>query len=399
MLTFTPDGARLLVANEGEPNDDYTIDPYGTISVIPVDGDISALTDADVISIGFADFEIGGARRSQFDTDTRIFGPTAGDPDAVQKNLEPEYITVTADSQTAYVTLQENNAIARINLQTSSVEWVRSLGLKNHLLAGNGLDASDRDNAINIANWPVYGMYQPDAIASYTVGSQLYLVTVNEGDARAYSGFNEEVRLGSNSYQLDPTEFPNATALKANTALGRLTVSNASGDFDNDGQFDQIHVFGARSFSIWNGNGELVFDSGDQIERIVAATYPEFFNSNNDENDFDSRSDNKGPEPEGLTLGVIGGRTYAFVALERQGGAMIFDVSTPDRPTFVQYVNNRTFSGDTVGPDSGPEIVLFIPANQSPTGRALLFLANEITGTVSIYEAGWRVFMPIIQQS
>lgn len=398
MLTFTPDGARLLVANEGEPNDDYTIDPYGTISVIPVDGDISALTDADVISIGFADFEIGGARRSQFDTDTRIFGPTAGDPDAVQKNLEPEYITVTADSQTAYVTLQENNAIARINLQTSSVEWVRSLGLKNHLLAGNGLDASDRDNAINIATWPVYGMYQPDAIASYTVGNQLYLVTVNEGDARSYIGFNEEVRLGSNSYQLDPTEFPNATALKANTALGRLTVSNASGDLDNDGQFDQIHVFGARSFSIWNGNGELVFDSGDQIERIVATTYPEFFNSNNAENNFDSRSDNKGPEPEGLTLGVIGGRTYAFVGLERQGGAMIFDVSTPDRPTFVQYVNNRSFSGDTVGPDSGPEIVLFVPANQSPTGRALLFLANEITGTVSIYEAGWRVFMPIIEQ-
>lgn len=228
-------------------------------------------------------------------------------PDAVQKNLAPEYITVTADSQTAYVTLQENNTIARINLQTSSVEWVRSLGLKNHLLVGNGLDANDRDNAINIATWPVYGMYQPDAIASYTVGNQLYLVTVHEGDARAYIGFNEEVCLGSNSYQLDPTEFPNATALKANTALGRLTVSNASGDFDNDGQFDQIHVFGARSFSIWNGNGELVFDSGDQIERIVAATYPEFFNSNNAENNFDSRSDNKGPEPEGLTLGVIGG--------------------------------------------------------------------------------------------
>lgn len=227
----------------------------------------------------------------------------------------------------------------------------------------------------------------------------MYLVTVNEGNARAYIGFNEEVRLGSNSYQLDPTEFPNATALKANTALGRLTVSNASGDLDNDGQFDQIHVFGARSFSIWNGNGELVFDSGDQIERIVAATYPECFNSNNAENNFDSRSDNKGPEPEGLTLGVIGGRTYAFVGWERQGGAMIFDVSTPDRSTFVQYVNNRSFSGDTVGPDSGPEIVLFVPANQSLTGRALLFLANEITGTVSIYEAGWRVFMPIIQQS
>lgn len=387
MLTFTPNGRLLLVANEGEPSDDYTIDPYGTISIIPVSGNIRRLSDHDVIHLGFAEFEQGGIYRDQFDLATRIFGPTANDPDAVQKNLEPEYITVTPDNQFAYVTLQENNAIAKIDLRYFCIEWVRSVGLKDHSLPGNGLDASDRDNAINIANWPVFGLYQPDAIASYRVRGQTYLVTANEGDAREYTAYLEEVRVGASRYRLDPTVFPNATALKANAALGRLTVSIASGDLDSDGDFDQIHVFGGRSFSIWDTEGRLVFDSGDQIERIVAAAYPAFFNSNNSANDFDTRSDNKGPEPEGIALGAIGHRTYAFVGLERQGGVMIFDISNPTAPTFVQYVNNRDFSGAAVGPDSGPEIVKFVPANQSPTGKPLLLVANEVSGTVSIYGA------------
>jgi hypothetical protein len=399
MLTFTPDGQRLLVANEGEPSDDYTSDPYGTISIIPISGNIADLSNADVINIGFSDFEVGGAKRAQFDTATRIFGPTANDSDAVQKNLEPEYITVTNDNQFAFVTLQENNAIAKINLQSNTVEWVRSLGLKDHSLPGNDLDASDRDNTINITTWPVFGMYQPDAIASYMVNDQLYLVTANEGDARDYTGYSEERRVGASQYQLDPTIFPNATALKNNTALGRLTVSAASGDLDGDGDFDQIHVFGTRSFSIWSSEGQLIFDSGDRIERIVAETYPEFFNSDNNANTRDTRSDNKGPEPEGVAIGFINNRPYAFIGLERQGGVMIFDISVPTAPTFVQYINNRNFNQTSVGPDSGPEIVLFVPANSSPNGLPLLFVANEVSGTVSIYQAQlqWRSFLPIVK--
>ncbi|MDN5273156.1 choice-of-anchor I family protein [Chloroflexus sp. MS-CIW-1] len=276
---------------------------------------------------------------------------------------------------------------------------MRSLGLKDHSLPGNGLDASDRDDTINITNWPVFGMYQPDAIASYMVNDQLYLVTANEGDARDYTGYSEERRVGASQYQLDPTIFPNATALKNNTALGRLTVSAASGDLDGDGDFDQIHVFGTRSFSIWSSEGQLIFDSGDRIERIVAETYPEFFNSDNNANTRDTRSDNKGPEPEGVAIGFINNRPYAFIGLERQGGVMIFDISVPTAPTFVQYINNRNFNQTSVGPDSGPEIVLFVPANSSPNGLPLLFVANEVSGTVSIYQAQlqWRSFLPIVK--
>ncbi len=149
----------------------------------------------------------------------------------------------------------------------------------------------------------------------------MYLITANEGDARDYDGFAEEARVSS--LNLDPTAFPNGAALKTNAQIGRLTVTTATGDTDNDGDFDQLHLFGGRSFSIRRETGELVFDSGDQFEQIIAALDPANFNANNDDNDsFDSRSDNKGPEPEGLAVAELFGCTYAFIVLERLGGVM-----------------------------------------------------------------------------
>lgn len=247
----------------------------------------------------------------------------------------------------------------------------------------NGLDASDRDGTgntgrINIQNWPVFGLYQPDAIANFTANGQTYLITANEGDARDYPGFNEEVRVGSNNYRLDPTAFPNAAELKQDAALGRLTVSNARGDLDRDGDFDRIEVFGSRSFSIRDTNGNLVFDSGDQFERITAAAVPQLFNSNGDPATFDTRSDNKGPEPEGVTIGVVNGRTYAFIGLERTGGVMVYEVTNPRQPVFVEYVS--------VAADIAPEGVTFISAERSPNGRPLLVVTNEVSNTTAIFE-------------
>jgi hypothetical protein len=147
-------------------------------------------------------------------------------------------------------------------------------------------------------------------------------------------------------------------------------------------------VFGTRSFSIWNAStGAQVWDSGSDFEKHTAAAFPRFFNGNHEVNDFDTRSDNKGPEPEGVAIGKIDGRTFAFVGLERIGGVMIYDVSSPAAPSFVTYVNPRDFSGPAVGPDSGAEIVRFIPANESPTRSPLLLVSNEISGTVTL----WRL--------
>ena len=259
----------------------------------------------------------------------------------VAQDLEPEYITT--DGDIAWVTLQENNAIAVINIRNGRVKKIFALGFKDHSKGKNRLDASDDDDVINIARWPVFGMYQPDALAVFRNGGKRYLITVNEGDARDYDGFAEEERVAD--LTLDPTTFPDAADLQDDAKLGRLTVTTALGDIDQDGDFDQLYVPGGRSFSIWNATtGALVFDSGAELEQLLRNLLPKDFNANHEENDsFDNRSDNKGPEPEGVTLGKVKGKLYAFVGLERIGGVLVLDLSDPANPEFVDYVNNRRF--------------------------------------------------------
>lgn len=263
----------------------------------------------------------------------------------------------------------------------------------------NGLDASDRDGKINIRRWPVRGLFMPDAIASFQYEGKNYLVTANEGDARVYptedipggldegDAFNEEVRIGSSSVVLEPTVFPNAAILKNNANLGRLTITNTMGK-NAAGRYEALYAFGARSFSIWNEDLDLIYDSGDALEQITATAFPADFNSNNDENDsFESRSDNKGPEPEGVAIGDVGGRTYAFIGLERIGGVVVCDVSEPSHPRILQYVNNRDFTAADPADagDLGPEGILFIPGSESPTQKPLLVVTNEVSGTTTVY--------------
>jgi 2',3'-cyclic-nucleotide 2'-phosphodiesterase/3'-nucleotidase/5'-nucleotidase len=376
-VEFTPNGAYALVANEGIPNPSYTVDPEGTVSVITVRNGV--ISQADVRSANFQAYN-----SLPLDPSIRIFGPGA----SVAQDLEPEHLVVAQNGQTAWVTLQENNAVAVIDVASATVTDLFGLGFKDYSLPGNGLDPSDRDNGIHIGNWPVLGMYQPDAIEEFKIGATSYLITANEGDAREYAAFAEERRLSA--LPLDPVAFPNAAALKQQAALGRLRVTSASGDTDHDGDFDQIYAFGARSFSIWTTTGSLVFDSGDALEQITAAAFPANFNSNNDANNsFDTRSDDKGPEPEGVTIGKVGSKTYAFIGLERMSGVVVYDISTPSAPLFVQYLNPRNFAGSpaagTAG-DLGPEGLFFIPIGDSPIQKPLLVVANEVSGTTTIYE-------------
>ncbi len=377
MLTFTPDGKRVLVANEGEPNSygaATSFDPEGSVSVINIAGGVAIATVQNASFASFND-QIVALKASG----VRITGPGS----TVAQDLEPEYIAVAPDGLTARITLQENNAIATLDIATATITSVKSLGVKDHSLPGNGFDASDRDltsstGKINIQNWPVVGLYQPDAITSFTTNGQTYYITANEGDARDYAGFSEEIRVGAAGYVLDPTLFPNATTLKLDANLGRLQLTNATGDTNGDGDFDRIEAFGARSFSIWDSSGAQVFDSGDQLERITAAKVPTLFNSDGSVATFDGRSDNKGPEPEGVVTGVINNRTYAFVGLERAGDVMVYDVSNPIAPTFIQYINTPE--------DIGTEGLTFVSATDSPTGKPLLITANEISRTVGVFE-------------
>jgi 2',3'-cyclic-nucleotide 2'-phosphodiesterase/3'-nucleotidase/5'-nucleotidase len=170
MLTFTPDGNKLLVANEGEPNDDYTVDPEGSVSIIDVSDGIGDLTNK-VKTATFKDFD--DDQQALIDAGVRIFGPGA----TVSEDVEPEYIAVSPDGTTAYVSLQENNALGILDIATGEITSIVPLGFKDHSEAGNGFDASNRDDAINIQTHPVFGMYQPDAIATYEVQGETYVVT------------------------------------------------------------------------------------------------------------------------------------------------------------------------------------------------------------------------------
>lgn len=379
MVTFSPDGRYALVANEGEPNSAYTVDPEGSVSIIDLGTGVATAT---VRQVRFNDFNVGGPRNGELPAAVRIFGPNA----SVAQDLEPEYITVTADGRTAFVSLQENNALAVIDIASATVSRILALGFKNHNVAGAAFDPSDRDGpsnaqAISIRNFPVFGMYQPDAIVvtSDSAGRPI-VFTANEGDSRDYSAFSEEVRAGAGSFVLDPTVFPNAATLKQNANLGRLTVTNRTGDSGGDGDFDAIHAFGARSFSAFDGiTGTLVYDSGDEFEQVIAAQVPTLFNSEGATATFDTRSDNKGPEPEAITIGDVGGRRYAFIGLERIGGAFIYDVSDPRAPARLGYSLSQ-------GGDISPEGVVYVAPGVSPNQRALLLMANEVSGTLGVYE-------------
>ncbi|MEH6764943.1 MAG: choice-of-anchor I family protein [Aequorivita antarctica] len=392
MLTFSPDGTKLLVANEGQPSDDYTVDPEGSISVIDVSAGLGNITQADVTTLNFNSFD--SQQAALISAGVRVFGPGA----TVSQDMEPEYIAVSDDSQMAYVTLQENNAYAIINLSTLEITDVISFGKKDHSLPKNSLDTSDETDFIFNASWPIKGLYMPDAVSYYSANGIGYIVTANEGDSRDYSGYAEERKLNDADYILDPAVFSEIDILKLEANLGDINVTAASGDADGDGLYEEIHIFGGRSFSIFEAEtGNLVYDSGNDFEVITAAdpNLGGIFNASNDNNNFKNRSDNKGPEPEGIVVKQIGDQAYAFILLERVGGMMVYNVTDPANPIYLQYVNSRgTVPGDPESGDLGPEGVVYIEPADSPTGKALVILSNEVSATLSIYSLD-NVFLSV----
>lgn len=354
MVIYSPDGKYILTANEAEPDAAYTNDPEGTVSIISVDNNYSVTT------INFASFasQLTALSAKGF----RVFGPGKD----IAKDVEPEYITVSSDSKTAWVTLQENNAIAVIDLTSKTITKIFPLGFKDYNIAANAIDPSDKEGGINFNPWKVYGTYMPDAITSANYNGTTYLFTANEGDAREYTGFSEIKRI--KDIALDATAFSNAATLKLDAQLGRLNITTTLGDTDNDGDFDALYSFGARSFSVWNGTtGDLVYDSKNELD--VKAKELGVYD--------DNRSDDKGAEPEAITLGKVGAKIIAFVGMERVDAVAVYDVTNPTAPVFIKMFA----TGDA------PEGVLFIPASKSPIQQSLVVVSSENDGVIKIYKA------------
>ena len=365
MVAFSADGSKAFVAIEGEP--DGGVDPKGGVSIVTL---AAVLADSTVSTVDFTAFD--GQEDALRDEGVRIFpGKSASD------DFEPEYIAIDPRTGDLIVTLQEANAVAVIDPDTETVTAIRSLGTVDHSVEGNGIDASDRDGAIDIRTWPVQGLRMADAIAAFEVGGETYYATANEGDAR-----DADARLAD--VTLDPAAFPDAATLQQNQNLGRLDVSTIDGDTDRDGDLDEIYSYGSRSFTIFDSSGAVVFDSGDFFEQYIAANFPDRFNSDAatqaDPTGPENRSDNKGPEPEAIAIAKVEGRTLAIIGMERDSGLFIFDVSDPANAAFVTYVNG-VGNGDLA-----PEIITVIPPEQSATGRTEIAVSYEASGTTSVFE-------------
>ncbi len=406
-IAFTPNGRVLAVSITGRPSDDYTIDPEGGVAVIELFKENIFRTYLTRRSFhcgnGYCDLQptvtianfsgLNGREEELNQKGVRIFGPGA----SAAQDLEPQSLTV--DEFFAYVSLTPNNAIAIVSLPFKRLVNVSGLGEKDHSLEENAIDVSDRDGIINITTWPLTSLYGPDGIKTYRRGFRTFIVTANEGDPRDFDGFSEIER--GEDLVLDTIAFPNAAELQARENLGRLRLTKVNTDTDGDGDIDRLVTIGSRSFSIRDIYGRLIFDSGSDFETITAEAIPEFFNAASDENNFDNRSDDRGPEPEPLDLGRVGRRTYAFVGFERISGVMAYDITDPYQPSFQQYINNRNFAidPDTVCEkeeiqselcrmtgDLEVEGILFISKRHSPIRKPLLVVAHEASNSVTLYQ-------------
>lgn len=381
-ISFSPDGTKVLTANEGQPNTDYTVDPEGSVSIIDITGGVASLTNSNVTTLLFTAYNTEAAESALRASGVRKLKLTS----TMSQDFEPEYITTSADSQKAWVTLQENNAIAEINLTNNTITDVWALGTKDMSLPGNGFDISDNNGEVLIANWPIQTYFIPDGAATYSVNGTNYIVTANEGDEKEYGSFVERTTIGANSYALDATLFPQAAMLKQSYNAGRFRVTNLDGLNNAGTAYNDIYALGSRSFSIFNADTkEIVFDSGDDFE-MYTSTLPSIspiFNADSESNTPKNRSRAKGPEPEGVTVAHIANKVFAFVGLERIGGVMVYDVTDPNNVEFVDYANSRTVSA--YGGDNGPEGIIYINEADSPTATPYVIIANEISGTLSIY--------------
>jgi hypothetical protein len=436
MVALSSDGQTILTANEGEPNGDYSIDPEGSITIV----DISKgyVESAEVKQVSFSLFNAGASRHAELSAGVRTAGPEGT---SVAQDLEPEYMALNSDNTKAYVALQENNAMAIIDIATARVDSIKGLGEKSwNAASDNMLDASNKDNSVGkFASYEqLVGLYMPDTIASFSIDGASYIISANEGDGREYIypatqqaceaanhswdgdeyeaggddedaikfasevddciSFTDEQR-GKNIVDLVDAAHPLKAALDDNDQLKRIKIV---ADKDQYSAEDNIVIFGGRSFSIWNEQAELVFDSGDDIAKRVFAIDSQNFNVTNDNNDpvetADNRSDDKGTEPEAVEVAEINGKQYAFIGLERQGGIIVYDVTIPAAPVYQSYINNRDFSeavctlvdeGDCdngvynpAAGDLGPESIDYF----TRVGKHFIAVGNEVSGTTTVYQ-------------
>ena len=389
MIKFTPDGKNLLVACEGSPSTDFSEDPEGGIAILSVAkaGDAELWKGAELTVVRFDKLDTNSLKKA---------GVRAPGVQGFVKSLEPEYITVSGDSRWAWVSLQENNAIAKLDVKAKKITKVFPLGYLD-FSGGATIDAVS-NGLIEMKKYPLRGLRQPDGIASFAIGDKYYVLTANEGapvnDYKAWTDVTSPMMLAEQGRLYRPV-FTDSLL----NELKDLTVSglerNCDGERTKSPACKHMYIFGSRSMSIFDGEtGRLVWDTYDTFERILAKIAPEYFNWNAKKGKvkMDKRSSDKGCEPENVTVGEVGYKRYAFVGLERTSGIMVVDVTEAETPRYIKAPKPEEYKGPKVVDyyldplDRGPEGVLFIPADKSPlSNQALLIVGYEYSKTLTIY--------------
>lgn len=354
MVTFA-DNNTILSADEGEPRNGYgvdIVDPKGSVSII-------SLSETKSEQVDFSDFTADTLSGNNI-----LIGKVNGEVFSPETDFEPEYIAVSSDGKTAYVSLQEANAIAVLNITQKTFTGIYSVGFEDYSQVAVDLDSGDgKYEAKNYEN--IVGARMPDGIALYEAGGKQYLVTANEGDSRDWTGYCNEKKekIGGTSGKVTYLDETKCAGLPDGKTV----------------------LFGGRSFSVFEVTSEglcEVYDSKDDFERITADNIPNYFNCSNDDIELGSRNGKKGPEPENVTVGTVNGKTYAFIAIERIGGIMVYDITDPTQTTFVNYINSREFASEIQG-DVSPEGLCFV---ENKNGNSLLLAACEVSGTLPVYE-------------
>jgi len=412
-VAFSPDGTKLVVANKGEPNADYTQDPIGTVSIITLvkKGTLLAFTEKNIndlesnfntVTVDFSSYN-----NVQLDPYIRSFSDVSPTLPNNAEDLAPTSVAITPDSAIAWVILQENNAAAQIDLRTNKILSLKGFTFLDYSLPAlsAGFDASDLDGKFNnetnttsgaakLRNYvSTWGLPEPSQAVAFSTGLGQYVITANEGTQRSFTTYQELALV--NSLNLDPAVF-NTTKTQDDSRMGRLSVSTLNADSDGDDLVDTLYVPGTRSFSIFRASdGSKVYDSTSDFEQYFKDNDQERYNLANYESEsFDWASISKGPQPCGVAVGIIDQRAYAFVTLNSIGGFFMYDVASPSAPYLIGYFDNRDVTFNTtlnatnfdLAGDLGAKGISFIPANNSPNRIPLVVVANQVSGTTSIWQ-------------
>ena len=394
-VTFTPSGTTALVAIEGQPvcakddpattaNEatDYlkAVDPLGGVSIV----DLTDPSSPEVTFVGFKGFTVGELRAKGLALSSVV--NDAG------KDLEPEYITAL-DEAKAYVTIQEANGIGVLDIDQKT--WIDVRRAFESKLSQTPIDTSDRDSGKGPRSYlNVVGSSQPDAVAGFKIGSGHYFLTANEGDAREYTCLNDDLR--ASSLKVDSRRFPDWKTWSTNAELGRAKVNPNAGDRDGDGDFDTIHLRGSRSMTMYR-NGVPLWDSGKLLEEIQISAFgvaningSHALSADKSTVNYTAqdRSDDKGAEPEGVAVGMVGSARVAILGLERMSALVVFDISSPRSPTLIKWIQMLATTPTPAAQATAwsPEGVIFVPADKSPNGKALFITSYELSGSMTVHQ-------------